>query len=1154
MRFSRLRLSGFKSFVDPTELLIEPGLTGVVGPNGCGKSNLLEALRWVMGENRAKSLRGAGMDDVIFAGTSKLSPRNFAEVTLVIDNVDRTAPAEFNDEEFIEVTRRIERESGSAYRINGKDVRQKDVQLLFADAATGAHSPALVSQGRIGSLINAKPQDRRAILEEAAGISGLHTRRKEAESRLRSAESNLVRVQDVIQAMDSQIASLKRQARQAIRYREVSNDIRKVEASALFLKWKTASDDVINQERLLREASKLVADAQVAVSKATTEQTEVAASIPAIREKDAEAAAKLQRITIQKDNMEAEAARRGEMAASLEAVIEQSEADHQRENEIAEDAKASLTRLDNEQERLRADKEGQQAAEQEAREKLEASVRAAGNAESAYDQLSEQAAQARAKRSSLESDRLAVARRSEQIESEKNRVQQEISSLEETDEIAAKVSQVQQEILQHENALKDAQAALVAAEAKVGELRTEFRTKESDHSAMNGRIKSLSSEVAGLERILTEGSKSDANPIADELKVEAGYERAVGAALGEDLEASMDHASDRYWSSEQAQNTEGTKWPEGVEAIGSFVTVPDILKNRFDHIGLIPDANKVDTVITNLSPGQRLVTKGGDVWRWDGFVSKANAPSRAAMRFEQKNRLEQLQADLTELQNEQGKLATLLEEAKSKLDFMRQSENEARQNRQNIERSLGEARRNLVAAEAEAAKKAGRLNTLRDSVLRLDNDLADTVRRLEEIDTKLSAIPEQTGFEGALQEKRVEVEELREVLSNARAAFDGLRREAQARDDRLRAISTEMGAWKLRVKSAEKQVKSLVERSLDAKKQLEALNARPEDTEADRIKLLDALKLAEEERRQTSETLVSAENTLKSKDKALNDLQIALNEVRERQIRGEGSVEAAVTRRKDIASLIGERFECAPTKLLEKAGVETSDSLPDIIVLEDKLEKLKRERDRLGAVNLRADEELNEIDEQRIHLVSEREDLEEAIARLRQAINGLNREGRERLLKAFDIVNQHFSELFTSLFGGGAAHLKLTESDDPLNAGLEIFASPPGKKLQSLSLLSGGEQALTALALIFAVFITNPAPICVLDEVDAPLDDANVERFCNLLDDMMERTDTRFLIVTHNAVSMSRMKRLFGVTMAERGISTLVSVDLERAEALRDAG
>ena len=446
------------------------------------------------------------------------------------------------------------------------------------------------------------------------------------------------------------------------------------------------------------------------------------------------------------------------------------------------------------------------------------------------------------------------------------------------------------------------------------------------------------------------------------------------------------------------------------------------------------------------------------------------------------------------------------------------------------------------------------MNAIRDSQTRTAKDKEDTSERLQALDRDIAALPDVSGLEAQLQEARSRVDQARTDLSTARTAFEGLRREAEARSDRLLSIKTEADAWQLRVNSADKQLAALDDREKDIGRQLTVLEAGPEDMQDKREKLLSALARAEAERRQSSDALVVAENALAEKDKILREAQAAMADVRENQIRVEASVETAINRRKDIAAQIGERFECAPTKVLEKVGMEDSESLPDVSVLEVRLDKLKRERDRLGAVNLRADEELTEIDEQLTHLLEERTDLEEAIARLRQAINGLNKEGRERLLAAFDIVNSHFKELFTTLFGGGDAHLELTESDDPLDAGLEIFASPPGKKLQALSLLSGGEQALTALSLIFAVFMTNPAPICVLDEVDAPLDDANVERFCNLLDSMTARTDTRFLIVTHNAVSMSRMNRLFGVTMAERGISTLVSVDLEAAEELVDAG
>ncbi len=484
----------------------------------------------------------------------------------------------------------------------------------------------------------------------------------------------------------------------------------------------------------------------------------------------------------------------------------------------------------------------------------------------------------------------------------------------------------------------------------------------------------------------------------------------------------------------------------------------------------------------------------------------------------------------------------------------RAAEQSQKQAVQEAEKALVAARRELVSAEQEASRRAARVTMLKESMARLADEEKETKSRIAAIDTKLVELPENTALEEELRELRSRVESLRADLSSARAAYDGLRREAQSRSDRLSAIATESGAWQLRVSGADKQLKELTDREDDTKKQLAAVEASPEDIEERRQALLTHLTEAEKVRAESSEKLLAAEAALAGKDAELKTAQESLAGAREGQIRSEASVENASNRRKDIAAQVGERFECAPAQLLEKVGLATSDNLPEPMVLETKLERLKRERDRLGAVNLRADEELQEIEEQLNHLVNERRDLEEAIARLRQAIGGLNKEGRERLLAAFDIVNKHFGELFSTLFGGGEAHLELTESDDPLEAGLEIFASPPGKKLQALSLLSGGEQALTALSLIFAVFITNPAPICVLDEVDAPLDDANVERFCNLLEEMTGRTDTRFLIVTHNAVSMARMNRLFGVTMAERGISTLVSVDLERASELREAG
>jgi len=1150
MRFSRLRLSGFKSFVDPTELLIEEGLTGVVGPNGCGKSNLLEAIRWVMGENRAKSLRGSGMDDVIFAGTDKRPARNFAEVTLVIDNFDKSAPAEHNEHDMIEVTRRIERESGSAYRINGRDVRQKDVQLLFADAATGAHSPALVSQGRIGSMINAKPQDRRQILEEAAGISGLHTRRKEAESRLRSAESNLVRVQDVVQAMESQISGLKRQAKQAVRYRDISGDIRQAEASLLYIKWKLAAEDVIKLETALRDAEKGAADVTKRVSEISTEQTITAALLPPLREEDAAAAARLQRLAIERENLEEEAERRKQSALTLRATLEQIVGDREREQEITKDARAALDRLNTEKARLEAAQKAERSAEIEAREALDAAAQAASSTEAEFDQKSEQAAQARARRSSLESDKLAVMRRVEQLGSEQARLEGELTAMTAEDEILSVLKTVEENVAKAEATLVTAGEAMATAEAATVAARAARNDADAARAELNGKVKTLGGEINSLQALLVLQEGEDA-PVANDLKADTGFEIAAGAAFGEEVDAGLNAEASRYWLALEA--LEAAPWPPGVVPLGAYVSVPTVLERRLSYTGFVEDETIGTQVAASLNPGQAIVDKFGNFWRWDGFVQKAGAPSQAAVRLEQKNRLSGLKTEMEVLEKAADAAVKKAEAAFEAHEKAREAEQTQRGFRQTAERELAETRRSLVIAEQEASKRASRVGILKESAARIAGESEETTGRLKAIREQIEALPKNEKLEAELAEARSKVEGLRTELSVTRSKYESLRREAQVRTDRLMAIVTESSAWTLRVTSADKQLRSLDDREEAVKKQLAVAEASPEEMQRRKHALLDQIEQAEKKRAETSDKLVTAEATLKERDEALKAIQQALADVRERQIRADAALENAVSRRKDIAGQIAERFECAPTQILEKVELDTSDSLPEPVVLEARLEKLKRERDRMGAVNLRADEELTEISEQLEHLVNERTDLESAIARLRHAIGNLNREGRERLLAAFDVVNRHFGELFSSLFGGGEAHLELTESDDPLEAGLEIYASPPGKRLQVLSLLSGGEQALTALSLIFAVFITNPAPICVLDEVDAPLDDANVERFCNLLENMTERTDTRFLIVTHNAVSMARMSRLFGVTMAERGISTLVSVDLERAEHLMEA-
>lgn len=1157
MEFSRLRLSGFKSFVEPTELYIEPGLTGVVGPNGCGKSNLLEAIRWVMGENRAKSLRGGAMDDVIFAGTDKRPPRNLAEVTLVLDNFSKSAPAGYNDHDMIEVTRRIERDSGSSYRINGQDVRQKDVQLLFADAATGAHSPALVSQGRIGSLINAKPQERRLVLEEAAGISGLHQRRKEAESRLRGAEGNLTRLQDVVGQMEQQIASLKRQARQAERYKAIAAEIRQVEASLLYSRWFLASQEVIDFESKMRAAESVVAAVVTRVAALSKEQAAVASLLPDMREADARAAASLQRLGHEKETLENEAKRREETYKSLLARRDQLKEDRKREDDIALDSEKAIERLSREKTSLSEDQNREKEKEISAREALSAAQKVASDAEREFDHLSESTAQARARKSSLESDLLAINRRLERLTFDENRLQQEREQLDPNsghDTAQMSVQQAEEQVTAANSQRAEAHKAVEKIEEKLSQARTALSDAQSTAAEATGTLKALSAEVSSLQDLINSDSQTADTPVGHGIKAKPGFETAVGAVLGEDINSGVDANEKRFWQSLESYSADSL-WPEGVTPLADVVTAPSQLSRRLQMSGIIAADFDGYQLSKDLKAGQRLVDKAGNVWRWDGFVKKAGAASRAATRMMQQNLLTELSEKQQACEKQVREADTLVTSCQEGYSGLQEQEKDLRSIRADMERKAQDARRTLLKVEQEAAKKASRLNAIEENVKRLVAEKEDQTKRHEEITSRLANLPNIDELETTLAAKRAEVETYRTDLSSARTTYDGLAREAQARQDRLQSINTEMQAWNQRISSARRHLDDLFTRAEDVDSQLKALEKGPEDLEERRKLLLDALAKAEETRRDTSDKLVKAEADLAVQDEALKRVAIEQTEARENQIRLEAAVENASDRRKSIAAQIGERFECAPTEVLATVGVEdgenlTSQNLSSEKELDATLERLKRERDKIGAVNLRAEEELAEIDDQMGQMVSERRDLEEAIARLRKAIGDLNKEGRERLLLAFEEVNAQFTELFSNLFGGGQAHLKLVESDDPLEAGLEIFASPPGKRLQILSLLSGGEQALTALSLIFAVFITNPSPICVLDEVDAPLDDANVDRFCGLLDDMIARTKTRFLIVTHNAVSMARVHRLFGVTMAEKGVSTLVSVDLEKAEEI----
>jgi chromosome segregation protein len=871
INFKKIRLKGFKSFVEPTEIVIEQGLTGIVGPNGCGKSNLVEAFRFVMGELSPKQMRGDELDDVIFNGTAERPAWDIAEVTLELDNTLRKAPNLFNDSDKIDVTRRIWRGEGSEYKVNGKDVRLKDVQLLFADAATGARSTSIVSQGRIGAIIVAKPEQRRALLEEAAGITGLHSRRHDAELRLNSTETNLDRVKDILKNQEEQLDLLKKQSRQAQRYKNIQNIIKRARATLFYKKWRGENDNLKDAEKTYKDQNQLVVDQTQKVTKTNIEYEKIQQTLPELREQESKTTAELQRNSLILENQETEIHRANTSADEINIRIEQINDDLNREQFLLDDADENFKRVKDER---------------------------------------------------------------------------------------------------------------VSLEKQQGDL-------------FEGQLESSTTSLA------------NDNPIIDYIDFEDSLEKALASVFGDELMASINKEHYTYWKKLSNFNEE-VKFPAGVIPFSKIIKAPENLKKKLDYIGLVENKENIDVLQNNLSDGQILVSKIGEVWRWDGFISKG-------------------------------------------------------------------------------------------------------------LQTKsMKAVMEQ------LQNRRI------------------------------KQLSTEEKSWKDIMDTAQKRINELRERQESLKADLVKVKKIPEEIRSEKQKLINLIEQKKKNQESILSSLLRTEQKANETNKQLKLEEVRLNELREDKIRKEGIIATLKETLKQINEQVRERLGIAPDELSETANIDPNHSLPSTEDLEKKLDRLIQEQEKLGGVNLLAEQEAKELEDKVNNIKKDHADLTAAIAKLREAINQLNTEGRQRLLAAYGVVNEHFQKLFVKLFGGGKAYLKFTDEKDPLEAGLEVYASPPGKKLQSLSLLSGGEQALTAISLLFAVFLSNPAPICILDEVDAPLDDTNVDRFCTLVDEMSKSSLTKFLVITHHRMTMARVGRLFGVTMPDKGISELVSVDLESAVKFRE--
>ncbi|MFL2542990.1 MAG: chromosome segregation SMC family protein [Alphaproteobacteria bacterium] len=874
IKFKTLKVKGFKSFVEPTEIIIEQGLTGIVGPNGCGKSNLVEAFRFVMGELSPKQMRGSELDDVIFNGTSGRPAWDIAEVTIDLDNAERQAPSLFNQSDEIEVTRRIWRGEGSEYRVNGKEVRLKDVQLLFADAATGARSTSMVSQGRVGAIIAAKPEQRRNLLEEAAGITGLHSRRHEAELRLNATETNLERVKDLLKAQEEQLEVLKKQSKQAERYKNIQKDITKARAAVFYKKWEVEKRKLDEVAKKLKNQDSLVSNQTQEVAKVNVEYEKVQESLPNMRLKESQISAELQKHSINLDNQEKEIDRANNAAEETHIRIQQIKNDMDREQFLFDDANENM-----------------------------------------------------------------------------ERVREEKSIL----------------------------------EKQQGDLFLEVNEQD----------------------LYKEGSKLNNNPIIDYLDFEDGYEKAVAAVFSDELIASINEEQTSHWRILNHDDN-NSNFPEKIKKFSNLIKGPENLKKKLDFIGLIEDKYNILELQESLLPGQVLVSLEGEIWRWDGYVSKGKQNSSTKAVLEQlKNR----------------RLKQLTKEEKQWMDISKKAQQ--------------------------------RLEELKEREIKLNNDLLE-----------LRSMPNTISSEKT---------RLQKLIDDNKKEYNTIATELQQQEQAANEINKK-------------------------------------------------LKLEE----------------------------VRLNELREEKIRLEGAVDTINETNKQLGTQVRERLGIELTGLFNLAQINPNKGLAELDSLERRLERLIAEQERLGGVNLLAEEEAQDLEKKVSSIKNDQGDLLAAISKLREAIDSLNTEGRQRLLAAYGVVNENFQKLFVQLFGGGKAYLKFTDETDPLQAGLEIYASPPGKKLQNLNLLSGGEQALTALSLLFAVFLSNPAPICVLDEVDAPLDDTNVDRFCTLVEEIAKTSSTKFLVITHHRMTMARVNRLFGVTMPEQGVSQLVSVDLEKAIEIRE--
>ena len=1149
--FNNLRVIGFKSFVETTDLCILPGLTGLVGPNGCGKSNLVEALRWVMGESSAKRLRGGEMDDVIFAGTAGRPARNQAEVMLRLDNPDLDAPVPFNDATVLEVTRKVLRGQGSAYRVNGRDHRAQDVKLLFADLASGAASNALVAQGRVAAIINARPTDRRALLEEAAGITGLYSRRREAEQRLRATEGNLERVADRLQAKQTQRRLLERQAQAAKRYGRLQAQRRALAAALAYLQWQRADRDLAKANKAL--SSSEIECEQLEIKENETARTEATANekLEPLRLAHAAAAARVQRLSLALDALHNEerglVAKREDLARQLQECGD----DLAHEQGTAATAQERLQRLAQEETGLKEHRHLARPRVAALEATLSASETAERQTADAMRAAATQLDSARNERAALSTRITSLDRRLEVLR---------LATAKELPVFAGPEAEAIDVLLQAQEA---AQAAINQQETDLARHREaeEVLAQQRDAaqtvlSQAQERQTRAQVEIDGL-RALIAGARPPSGAgrrLSQALKVAEGFTIPVAAALMDGLDAMLDvlapNESD-HWKT--LERNDAPVLPDQISSLEGAVLQPVWLAGILAYVGLARDPEQASQLQSQLQPGQSLTTPEGGLWRWDGFVAGLNRTAGQATLIKRSQRLAALEAEIDRLEAE-------VKAASATFASARAAAQDQAQAGQVLASTLRQRQHDLVRQSQQLAEAQRALAHHRAQVADQAAERVGTQRALETLEAERSGLiqaQEALGDTEALGARAVQTKEYHEVaqakVHEQRQILEAAKRDLISTDARLGAILTETFAFEGQLNNAAAQREVLRTRAEALEVEGAALAARPEVLRAQAADLLQEREQASKDQARAGDALTEAQTRLRELRQTAQAALRAHGAARERRARLQAEQSAAQDRVGELVRQAYETFKRPATDLLDLTDAMTPEELPSRTAAAEQMQRLDRQIYEIGPVNLAAEQELEELSAQLADIDREREDLTKAVSKLRKVIRDLNQEGRQRLTLAFDQVSTQFSKLFQRLFGGGKANLDLSGSDDPLEAGLEVSASPPGKRLQSLTLLSGGEQIMTALALIFAMFRANPAPLCVLDEVDAPLDDANVARMCALLEDMVAEVGTRFLIVTHNALTMARVDRLFGVTMAERGVSRLVSVDLHEAGRYQDS-